>query len=586
MTFLVLALAMALVAPRAAAQDNVWRCRVAIPDPHLGRVDVEVLIPNAAAGETRLAFPERLDGRLTRDNPAAWVTDLIADDGNNPLPVTRRSLREVVVNRTTPGDIRLRYRRTKCLGSESVFDVRADGASWIGAALFPTMVERTSPVSVEVSAPHGWTASASIPGEGAFRWMAPNGSVLDASRFHVGKFEEWRSEGKPWSLVVVADRPLAALGEPTLKFVTALVNQADRTLSPVPLTGISLHVLPDGPDRPETLVSGSSIDVRVKGRIDESTVRTQALAALARGLVRLRIPGKSAPEGWRTSTTPSDPATSLAWFTEGAADWIGTLIAIRAEVLPESGLSDFLAARLEADARNRSTSSAREQSELMFDRARRPSPSLTPDPAIRGSLLAASIDLALRRATEGARGLEDVMISLVTSTSSTTFNESKLLHALDGVDSRAVSAAWFSTFVHGSARLDLTEGLASVGFELDTTETGGRASLGVTVSGATMKSLTADSPLRLAGAREGDTLVGIGTSLLGDPNSESIEEILSRKRPGDIITVTWRRPDGTVAQKLVRTNAPLLRFRIGSSPEPSEDIRALKRKFIYAEPRR
>lgn len=540
------AIALLAAAPVVGQTADALRLRIAVPEPHLGRIDVEVLVPRAPSGDVTFRFPEVLPGRLERDDPGAWIDDVTADADGESLPWRRTALGTLVVSRTTTGDVRLRYRRRVAAESLSVFEVDRLRVAFLGAAVFPSCDGVDGPVGVEASLPTPWAFTTSLAKDGAMRARGSTFAAVAEARFLLGVPESWTPDGISTTIHVTKDRPAPEVAAPFIDAVRRLIVVAEQRLKVPAPDSIAIALSADATSDVGVHASRTSLLLRRVGRWDDPATRTLVLRDVARGLASRAL----APLAPRTASPQR--TTSIFWFTEGAAEHLADLLVASLGDADTRFAAD-VAARLRdaaADPSAMRLSPAR-ASELVFDRARRGREAPGCDIGRRGAPLALALDLLLRRASAKV-GLFELVTLLAEGAGASGVDTRTLQAACDRLAPRAVPADFFARHIEAAEPIDLAPLLASVGFELVAPPDDASARLGVTLREATVVGFSGDSPLRNAGASEGDRIIGIGTSMLGEPGAETVEQVLARHRPGDVVTVTWRTPDGRVAQKAIR----------------------------------
>ncbi len=566
-TFPRLLVSLVLAAASVAAQAvEGARLRVAIPEPHLRRIDVEVVIHHAPRGETIFRFADVLPGRAVRDEPGAWIDDVSADDGDAPLPWRRTALGTIAVTTGAKEPVRLRFRRRLDRDAPGAFDVGPRHASFLGSAVFPTCEGVGGPVVVEIAAPTTWSTATTLAKDGAMRARAASFDDVAIARFLVGTPETWTPDAVPTAVHLVGDR---LSGDATPPFVTAvgkLVTEAERRLGVASPIFIAVVVGPDAGTASVHATPGA-VEVRGPSGFVETPDRERLLRDVARGLVRRALP-----------IVPGSETSSERWFLDGTTEHLADLLL--AGVSESDGrFAASLEERLRRDAaspRSRALPPAR-ASELAFDRERRGADAPGADLAVQGGLLVLALDLHVRAG--GPSGLPDVLRALRGTDAPKTFDRRRLVAAFDRIAPKALPADFFARHVDGSEPVNLEPLLATIGFDLASTKDAS-ARLGATTRDFTVTGFDDDSPLRLAGASEGDRIVGIGTSVLGERGAESVEQVLARHRPGDIVTVTWRSADGRVTQKAVRATGMPPTFRVEPTPLVDEATARRKASFL------
>jgi predicted metalloprotease with PDZ domain len=186
---------------------------------------------------------------------------------------------------------------------------------------------------------------------------------------------------------------------------------------------------------------------------------------------------------------------------------------------------------------------------------------------LKGGLAMLALDLHVRRRTEGARSLDDVLRALWRDHGATGVpypeDVEPIFSAATGLDLGEPFARW----IRGTDDPDLPGELAEVGLELRAqhdpaqVEGGARAIwLGATAAGPRITGVLDDSPAAAAGLAPGDELAAIdGFRVLSDADARAL---LAPRRPGDTVELAvWRR------HRLVRLPAT-----VGEAPPTRYEI--------------
>jgi len=207
---------------------------------------------------------------------------------------------------------------------------------------------------------------------------------------------------------------------------------------------------------------------------------------------------------------------------------------------------------------------------------------------LKGGLAMLALDLQIRRRTEGARSLDDVLRALWRD-----FGARGVPHPEDvepvfgeavGLDLGEPFARW----IRGTEDPDLVAELAEHGLELRAThdpvqlEGGARAVwLGLTAAGPRVTGVLDGSPAQAAGLAPGDELCAVdGFRVAGDGDTRAI---LAMRRPDDEVELhVWRRSRLTrIAARL--GEAPPTRYEIVAVAAPG-DVKAARYQAWMGEP--
>jgi predicted metalloprotease with PDZ domain len=240
--------------------------------------------------------------------------------------------------------------------------------------------------------------------------------------------------------------------------------------------------------------------------------------------------------------------TRLHWVTEGVTSYYEGVLLARAGLLDEDGVYRWIANSI----RNLQSSPGRLVTSAELS-------SLTawhtgygdgnPNQAIsfylKGSLLGLLLDLTIRDATEGAKGLDDVMRLLWERyyAQGQGYPEDGFQSAAEEVTGRSL-AEFFSRYVAGTEELPYDEVLGIVG--LSATQVANEEDPAATFgwrlrkqgNDVTISNVLPGSSALASGIMRNDVLV----SVEGEPvTTVDLDPFLEAHQPGDIVTVTVRR---------------------------------------------
>ncbi len=192
---------------------------------------------------------------------------------------------------------------------------------------------------------------------------------------------------------------------------------------------------------------------------------------------------------------------------------------------------------------------------------------------LKGGLAMFALDLQIRRRTEGARSLDDVLRMLWQR-----YGAKREPHPdnLQPVFEEATGLALGEVFdrqVRGTEDPELVEELRYMGLELRTSAdpaqvTDGAAAvwLGATVSGNKITAVFDDSPAHGAGISPGDELVALdGFRAIGEADLRSL---LGARKPGDEVRISVFRRHRLLELPLVLAAAPPTRYEITGIADP------------------
>ncbi|MCS7080065.1 MAG: PDZ domain-containing protein [Chloracidobacterium sp.] len=233
--------------------------------------------------------------------------------------------------------------------------------------------------------------------------------------------------------------------------------------------------------------------------------------------------------------------TRNLWVAEGVTSYYDDLLCRRAGVISEEDYLRTLATTIATQQRmpGRLVTPVTAAS---FDAW------LTPDDGnvrvdfyTKGALVALLLDLDIRRRTDGAKSLDDVMRWLYATYAErgVGYPENGMQLAVEAVTG-ASYADFFARYVDGTAELPYGEYLAAVGLELVEARSPKqpKVSLGVELTGDDKQTVIAnvfpDEAGFRAGLDRGDILVAIDGE---QANTATVPELLKKRQPGDVVKV-------------------------------------------------
>ena len=209
---------------------------------------------------------------------------------------------------------------------------------------------------------------------------------------------------------------------------------------------------------------------------------------------------------------------------------------------------------------------------------------------LKGGLAMLALDLHVRRRTEGARSLDDVLRALWRDHGATGVPYPEDVEPIFGAATGLDLGEPFARWIRGTDDPDLAGELAHVGLELRAihdpaqVEGGARAIwLGATTTGPKITGVLDGSPAAAAGLAPGDELAAIdGFRVTSDNDARAL---LATRRPGDAaVLAVWRR-HRLVQLPATVGEAPPTRYEIAVAAEISaEDARAARYLAWMGEP--
>lgn len=277
--------------------------------------------------------------------------------------------------------------------------------------------------------------------------------------------------------------------------------------------------------------------------------------------------------------------TRLLWVAEGITSYYENLILRRAGLLTDREYLNTLAETISTIQRTpgRRVLSAEEASFDAWIKYYRPDENSINNQVSyydKGALLGMLLDLEIRRRTDGARSLDDVMRTLYNDFAKRdrNYTPADFQQTAERIAGSSL-AEFFARYVRGVEELPYDAILAAFGLTLD--RTGGRtgapraylgANLTQTGDRLAVTTVPSDSPAYEAGINSGDQILAIDGARV---TQETLNARLSEHQPGDTIQLTVFRLDElrTIPVKLgAQTEGA---YRILAAPNATADQRRL-----------
>lgn len=579
------------------------RYRVTLADPVGHEIGVELAVPalgDAAAGFD-LVLPVWAPGSYLVRDFARHVFDLEARDARGRrLPVERVEKHRWRVPAVASGPVRVRYRVFAF--EESVRTSYFDDAHafWNGTSVFLYVDgEQDRPCEVEVRAPRGWRVSTALAKRGA-RWRAAGYDELADSPFEAGTHARhaFRAGGARFELALQGDSNADV--RRLVRILRAVAEAEGRLFGGFPFSRylFLVHALPhDGGG----LEHRASCTLNVAGLSFDGEAGYQRFAELAAHelfhawnvkRIRDRVLG---PFDYT-----KENYTRLLWFHEGFTSFMEGPILLRAGLVePADHLKDLAErwARYAAKPGRNVTP----LSELSFEawvKQYKPAENFT-NRAIsyyeKGAWVGLALELTLREATGGRRGVADVFRRLWRRFGARDIG-------LEPADVEAAAAAvagrpldgFFRRYVHGTAELPVPQLLGRAGVrvarrapwepEKDATKarrlrgwTGLSFASNERGKPATVRNVAPGSPAWRAGLTYGDELAAVSGARV---DAASAPRRLQDAAPGARLRLAFFRRERLHEATLSVGRNPEQRFAFELDPRAPAPARAIRRGWL------
>ncbi len=290
------------------------------------------------------------------------------------------------------------------------------------------------------------------------------------------------------------------------------------------------------------------------------------------------------PDAFADYDLQQENYTSLLWFFEGVTSYYDDLVLLKCGLISEPTyfnlVSKALNGVLRGSGRNRQS-----LAESSFDawskyyRQDENSPNAIVSYYTKGSLLAMTLDLTIRRASAGKKSLDDLMRLLWQKFGRDFYELAKdgrqqgvtesqlqeLIEQLSGIKMKT----FFDQYVRGTKELPLAELLPEFGVQLADLRKSNQPSLGVKLKGENndckLMQVYSGSAAHQAGLSAGDVLVAIeGLRVTGADAQTNVGKLLASYRVGDQIVVHAFRRDELMSfnVRLQSDDTPMWAFEL------------------------
>ncbi|HYO47878.1 MAG TPA: PDZ domain-containing protein [Gemmatimonadota bacterium] len=560
----------------------------------------EVAVSASAHGEPIVfSLPAWRPGRYIVQNYAANVQGMRAmDDRGNPLPAEWIDLDSWRVDPGTAQSVTLAYEyyaRTFDAGSSTL----TPAAAYFNPVNLLPWVEgrKDSPVTLTLEAPADWVVATQLerrPGPG-HAFAAPDyDRLVDSPTIAAPDLLVWDYEvdGATYHLVFRNVKGELQLGDFTKEKI--LADVARLTQEAVAVFGVTpfdeywhlfqLVPYPFG----HAVEHESSASYVVQDAIFASADGYDGfLSILAHEFVHAWNVKRIRPAALWPYDYSAPQLTRLHWVTEGVTSYYEAILLARAGLLDEAGVYTGIANNIRAlqASPGRLVTSAELSSLTSWHTGYGDG---NPNQAIsfylKGSLLGLLLDLTIRDATDGARGLDDVMRLLWER-----YYEQGRGYPEDGFQSAAAEVAgrslddFFSRYVSGTEELPYAETLGIVGLtakqEVDAGDPVATFGWRLRKQGddVTISNVLPDGPALSAGILRDDILVSVEGEAT---DGVDLEPFLSLHAPGDVVTVTVRRMGEEIEKRVTLADGGNLEWSVGPVESPTERQLRLRQGWL------
>jgi predicted metalloprotease with PDZ domain len=553
------------------------RYTVSFPAPHTHYVEVRAQVPTAGRPDIELMMPVWTPGSyLVREFSRHVENVSAADEAGRPLPVVKSEKNRWRVTTRGAASVAVSYRVYAREMSVRTNWVESSFALLNGAPTFMTLAD-LSPRAHEVvltPAP-GWTRSmtglAALPG-GDHRYVAPDYDTLVDSPILLGNpaVYEFTVDGKPHYLVNqgeagIFDGPRAA------RDLEAIIQDQRRMWGSLPYDKyVILNVLTAVPGQ----FAGGGLEHKNSTVLMASpwVTRTRApyigwLELASHEIFHVWNVKRLRPVELGPFEYENEVHTRSLWVAEGITEYYGVLSVHRAGLSTRDEYLTNLSGLIEEvqtlpGARVQSAELASFDAWIKYYRPDENSTNSAMSYYTKGAVLGFLLDARIRKASNGARSLDDAMRAAFAKFSGergfTPAEFRSVLETTSGVDLKS----FWEQAIEGTAELDYAEALEVFGLRFRPATPTTKPWLGITTRNDAGRLLVSTvrrgSPGAEAGINVDDEILAIGEFRV---RADRWDNRLEQYKPGDRVSV------------LVARREQLMRLDVTLGPEPPRQWR-------------
>jgi predicted metalloprotease with PDZ domain len=448
--------------------------------------------------------------------------------------------------------------------------------------LYPTHL-RSSPVEVELSAPDGWDVTSAMAWEPTRVMKAGSVDELYDHPIHVGPTRTYCVPAKvPVKLAIWGDRaPGGTFDEQRLcADLAAIVDDHCARVGEVPFPNYTFLVMLAHDAYGGLEHRNSSVNLFHPHFAATRKAYESLLELLSHEHFHAWNGKRIAPKPLFEFDYAREAYTPCLWVMEGLTSHydryaLKTSNRITAKSFLDKLLDDW--ARLMATP-GRSRQSLEQSSFDAWIKLYKPDESnlnTTVSYYLKGGLVMAALDLQIRRRTEGAKSLDDVLRLLWKRFGAVGEPHPDNLQPIFEEATGLSLGEVFDRQIRGTADPDLAGELAHLGLELRSAIDPGQINdgatavwLGATASGIRITAVFDGGPAHAAGLSPGDEVIAIdGFRATSEGDLRSLP---GARRPGDTVTLAVFRRHRLIELPLTLAAAPPTRYEIAAIAEPGE----------------
>jgi predicted metalloprotease with PDZ domain len=531
---------------------------VSMPKPwtHLLEVEMRVQVPANlnVPSETNLIMPVWTPGSYLIREFERNVQDFSADAGGNNLDWTKTNKNTWQIKTNGARQLRVFYRVYANEFSVRTNELNADHAFWNNAALLMYPEGGISrPSTLTVVTPPGWKIATGLPEISSKTFRAGNFDILYDSPVECGNFKQidFAVRGVPHRIVIDGDGNYDP--DRMRRDVQKIVETEVALFDQIPYHDYTfiLHLRPGGGGIEH--LNSTSLGFPRNGFGNENGWRS-FYGLVAHEFFHLWNVKRIRPDALGPFDYTKENYTRSLWVAEGITSYYGDLNVRRAGLNSEKDYLDGLARSIQTfqNTPGRLEMSAEDASFNAWIKEYRPDEnSLNSQISYydKGELLGLLLDLEIRRRSQNAKSLDDVMRYLYhdfyeknRNYTPADFQKACELMAGSSLDD------FFRSYVRGRDELNYNAALNAAGLELKT-DGGDSAQTERPFLGANLNqngdrlvvsSVRSGTPAYEQGLNANDQIVALDGMRV---NRDQFEGLIAAKRPGAVIHLTLFRND-------------------------------------------
>ena len=582
---------------------------VAMPRPHTHLFDVSVAIRRTTNGpqEERLVMPVWTPGSYMVREFARHVQDFVAvDAAGQPLKweKTNKDTWRVLTNGAR--EWRATYRVYANELSVRTSELNSDHAFWNNATLLMYLDGfLKNPSTVHVLAPDVWKVATGLPSVLGQKntFHAENFDVLYDSPFETSNFKTlvFNVKGVPHRIVIDGEGNYDP--ERMRLDVQKIVETESTLMGEIPYRDYTfiLHLRSNAGGGLEHLNSTALGYPRFGFRIHSGDRATSAapnaaeterdyrgfLSLVAHEFFHLWNVKRIRPDALGPFDYTQENYTKVLWVAEGITDYYADLTLRRAGLITES---EFLSATARSIQSMQNTPGRLEQTveESSFDSwikyYRQDENSINSQVSYydKGALLGLLLDLGIRKRSNGAKSLDEVMRYLYAEffKKNRNYGPADFQKACELMAGSSLEV-FFNKYVHGTEELDYNAALEAAGLRLDTAAATGSVYFGADVAMENdrliVRRVYAGSPAYEQGLNAGDEIVAMDNRRV---TREFFNARMAEKKPGDPVSLTIFRFDDLSTLFIKLGERREVTYRIVPLPNATEAQKRIYRGWL------